>query len=312
MLKDAAIRQLVKDVELKTCVIFDRMMRHRSAGTVAQRLNYDVTTVSKHLTKLRDKTGDALFVTEKGQKIPTERAVELHVTVQKVIDLLATEFDGVATFEYSSDQTHFTILVEDYFSTLVAPQLVDTLTAVAGDISLSIDVIPNISDNEKSKKMVKAYQEMMLAGDIDLLVSAHQQAFDQSDIKTQHLLSDSMIAVFDEAVYDLVSEDDELIENLVQLKGSAVLKALPQKPEAGHSDISGFATVMNTLKGAAFYAELPKRFVQEQQCEKLRCFELSNTEYTLYQYWHAQNHKNPAHRWLRRTLKTACQQVALV
>jgi len=308
MLDDAKLRQLVKDVEFKTLVIFDRMMKHRSARIVAKHLNYDVTTVFNHLAKLKDKTGDPLFVTDAGEKTPTPYAQSLHETVTTIIDLFANEFEHADTFRYTHQQRHFTLLIEDYFAQLVVPTFVDTVTAVGQDITLSLDIIPHLSDSHRSQKLAKTYYDMLASGDVDLIVSAYPTAFVQSDIKVQQLLSDTWVAAYDEVIYALESDNADAIECAAHLISSSILTALRHQPTKGQNDISSFTALLTTLGASTFCAEVPKRLLCQTQWPQLRVLDLDSAPYTLYQVWHTQQQHNPAHQWLRKTLKTVCQQ----
>ena len=76
----------LRRIDLNLLVTFDALMTMRSVTRAAERLGLGQPAVSHSLARLRELTGDSLFVASRRGLVPTSRALELAAWVRSVLE----------------------------------------------------------------------------------------------------------------------------------------------------------------------------------------------------------------------------------
>jgi DNA-binding transcriptional LysR family regulator len=129
-------------VDLNLLVVFDAVWRHRRISRAAVELNASQPTVSNALRRLRDFTGDTLFVRSGSGMEPTPFAERL---AAHWCDGLSSVRRGLAMrsdFDSATDKRTFTILMSDIAEAVILPHLLNVCRETAPGIFISTMQLP--------------------------------------------------------------------------------------------------------------------------------------------------------------------------
>jgi DNA-binding transcriptional LysR family regulator len=124
--------------DLNLLVVFDAVLRERSATGAAARLNMTQPAVSQALSRLRGALRNDLFVRTPDGMEPTPYAIQLADPVRHALQELGTALDGAAAFEPITAERAFTVAVNNHAALAIAPQLAAVVAAEAPRIMLDL------------------------------------------------------------------------------------------------------------------------------------------------------------------------------
>ena len=125
-------------VDLNLLVVFDAIVKTKSATRAAARLNMTQSTVSHALTRLRSALQDELFVrTPNGMK-PTPHAERIAGPVSAALEMLSTALGRVGTFDPKTSQRRFLISADNSAALNLSVPLAAAAAAEAPGIEISI------------------------------------------------------------------------------------------------------------------------------------------------------------------------------
>lgn len=126
-----------KRPDLNLLIILDAVMRHGSVSDAARELNLSQPAVSHALGRLRDRTGDRLFLRAGGRLVPTVRAIAMAGPAREVLEraqaLLTPE-----RFDPQTSTHSFRLGASDYALLAVVPLLMTALRREAPGIRLRV------------------------------------------------------------------------------------------------------------------------------------------------------------------------------
>lgn len=111
-----------------------------SVTSAAGKLNMSQPTVSQALSRLRDITGDQLFIRDAQRMTPTAHAMRLYNECGAAIVKLEEALRSDTPFNPATDPAHFTIAMSDLGEMTFLPLLIDRLSQVAPHVNL--DIVP--------------------------------------------------------------------------------------------------------------------------------------------------------------------------
>ena len=127
-----------RTLDLNLLRVFDVVMAERNVTRAAQRLAMTQPAVSNALRRLREATGEDLFVPGHAGVTPTAQADALWARVHGAIDELRVAFERQA-FDAAHDARSFALAMADATATVLAPSLVAALPAGS---SVALRVVP--------------------------------------------------------------------------------------------------------------------------------------------------------------------------
>ena len=131
-----------RTLDLNLLRVFAAVMVERNVTRAAAQLAMTQPAVSNALRRLREATGDELFVTVPGGVVPTARAEAWWPEVHAALDGLRKLFDPQG-FEPASDERSFGLAMADATATVLMPGLVAAL--VGGHARSDLRVLPLVS-----------------------------------------------------------------------------------------------------------------------------------------------------------------------
>jgi DNA-binding transcriptional LysR family regulator len=127
----------LRQIDLNLFVIFDAIMTERSLSGAADRLGMSPSAVSHALNRLRELTGDDLFVrTGKGVR-PTHRATQMAESVKRALDLVQTSLLHGHDFKFQAAEREFILDIPSGLETAFMPTFL---------------TYPDLSDSERFSK----------------------------------------------------------------------------------------------------------------------------------------------------------------
>ena len=275
-----------------------------SITAAAQRLGVTQSAVSHLLNKLRDITGDALFVKSGRGIVATARAEVLGEQARVLLRDLE-RFARSGDFEPVRWQTTFTIAANDYQRDLLLPELASRLRERAPGVVLRIipSGVPQL--------------ETLRADACQLVISPRPP--DGTDIVQRRLFEDRYKVFYDAARRDAPkSRGDYLAADhaTVLYEPRRSLDFDEHLAARGfirrfRVTVPGFSALPAFIRGTDLLATAPGLLARRAMSGLAHCRPpVPCLDLPMYMIWHARYNEDSAHSWLRKQL-LACVPDAL-
>jgi DNA-binding transcriptional LysR family regulator len=265
----------LRDLDLNLLVVFDAVLRERSAGRAAKGLGLSQPAVSHALSRLRQVLDDELFTRVGSGMEPTQRAMELAQPVREALEMLQ---DAVAPPAFAPKRSTrcFTLALSDYVGSLLLAKLVGTLRVEAPGVDVRIfpanriDVIEQL-DRGRVDLAVTWVEELP-----ERLNRAH--LWEETEVyvasKSNPVVSDGLTpaALFEipQVVVDLVGFDERTESGFLRERGVSrrVLierafaeRRLPQRDGTGRIAVTTphYCDVFDLVENSDLVGVLPRR-----------------------------------------------------
>jgi len=303
----------MQSMDANLLLALDALLREGSVLGAARRMNLSPPAMSRTLSRLREATGDALFVRAGHKMVPTPRAIALRERVRATAEEVRSILQPDEPLDLTKLDRTFTIRANDYFAVAIGHAF-DTIARDEAP-NVRIAVIPEGPGAEDD--------EPLRAGELDLDVGV-QSGFGP-EMRIQALYRDHVVAI--------VRADHRLARKRLTPERFATA--------AGHVAVSrrGKATgridaklaelglqrrvdrVLPTYIGAAWEVAnsdrigvVPQRVAQRVAPVfglRILSIPLEIEPIHLAQSWHPRFDGDPAHTWLRHTVRRAFDTHAL-
>ena len=293
--------------DLNLLVALNVLLEEGSVVGAARRMNLSAPAMSRTLTRIRDALNDPILVRSGLGLVPTPRALELREQVRGVVELA----HGVFTQSQDSDlrllERTFSIRANDVFFGVYGGALRQQMALEMPKASLRV-VPEGFTDDEALSE-----------GRIDLAICATNKF--SSDIKVQRLFTCPFVGlareghpIFDQPItaQRFIAFDHISVSRRGRARGPIDTVLAEQGLERRVSFTTPtFYSAIFALAGADLILPLMPQVLLKTLAPmglKLRPFELPIPlqPVEIFQAWHPRLDNDHAHRWLRRTLKTFC------
>jgi DNA-binding transcriptional LysR family regulator len=288
-------------LDLNLLKVFDALMQTRSVSRAAELLGVGQSAASHSLARLRELTGDPLFIRTAGQMEPTARAQRLAEPMRDALLMAARAMapEAAGAFEPSEGRNVFTIGASDYAATVLLGGLLDEIALRGWDIGLSILPLDR-----------RTAPGMLDAGEIDLALGLfpkvqtwqvrhvlfeerHACLFDGKRLGLQAPIALSDFVAHPHLVPSLHGEFASFVGAALEASGAArrCIMATPH-----------FLTIPLLLKSVPAIATLPRRL--SIACANAAALTASplpfaSPHFDVSMLWHRRDSASAAHRWLR-------------
>ncbi|MBA1228349.1 LysR family transcriptional regulator [Pseudomonas viridiflava] len=292
--------------DLNLLIALDALLDEGSVVGAARRMHLSPAAMSRTLTRIREATGDPVLVRAGRGLVPTPRALAMQAQVRELVEQAAQVFQARDEVDMSTLERCFNVRSNDVFFGSFGARVLEAIRVGAPGCTLRF--VPEGADDD----------DALREGRIDLYISSRLNF--GPEIKIQNLFNTRFCGlareghpIFDEpitperfAAFDHVS---------VSRRGLARGPIDPALAELGlerrialitphfHSAIFGVAESDLVLS-----LPEPVLWGLKQLGLKMRAFAipLALETVSVNQAWHPRFDKDPAHRWLRQTLKQVC------
>lgn len=297
--------------DINLLVALDALLDEGSVVGAARRMNLSPAAMSRTLTRIREAIGDPILVRAGRGLVPTPKALEMREQVRDVVEQAARLFHSARVVDLGSLRRRFSIRANDFFVGVYGGKLSDTLERQAPHCELRF--VPEGDGDD----------EALREGRIDLNVSNNRPLM--PEVKVQNLFSTQFVG--------LVREDHPLLDEEITPERFATFSHISVSRRGiarGPIDTAlnalgldrrvaviapSFHAAMFTLPDSDLILPVPRETLLSVRRLglKLRSFTLPVPLPTLMltQAWHPRFDNDPAHRWLRETVKTCCEETWL-
>eukprot|EP01035_Chromulina_nebulosa_P034491 gene34491-46279_t len=126
----------ISRLDFNLAITFQAIWQERSVSKAALRLSLSQSAVSAALARLRQLTGDPLFLRGRTGMEPTARAVAMAQSIAEGIDLLHRALVIDVGFDPATSTRHFSLGMSDDFEVAIGPAIAAALLASAPNISI--------------------------------------------------------------------------------------------------------------------------------------------------------------------------------
>lgn len=117
-------------------LVFKELVECQNATAAAKKLSLSPSAISHAISRMRTLFNDPLFIRKPHGLMPTARAWELLVEVNKILGLAETLLDSHSDFDPSSNSRLFTIAAPEYVTALIGASLVNSWASIAPSASV--------------------------------------------------------------------------------------------------------------------------------------------------------------------------------
>lgn len=295
--------------DLNLLVIFDAIYREKNLTRAGQRLNLTQPAISHALNRLRSAFDDRLFIRHGHQMAPTSLADDLNRNIKQILDLADRTLGERGAFNPESSHRQFNIGIQDYPMLVVLPKLMKTIKPLAPRIGIRI-----YNFNMEARKAA------LEDGKVELVLGI-KQSFN-SNIYQQYLFKDKLVCILRKDhphIGNTLTLTQYLAAEHIALAVSdygeetidRVLKKTGQHRNIRYTveQETAIPRLVSTTDYLANVAEsVAKEYIKWLPI-KIRPVPEMQHQFELYQFWHIRNHMDPAHEWLRKTVKTVCENL---
>ncbi|TVT79013.1 LysR family transcriptional regulator [Pseudomonas sp. H3(2019)] len=297
--------------DMNLLVALDALLDEGSVVGAARRMNLSPAAMSRTLTRVREALGDPILVRAGRGLVPTPKALELRSQVRDVVEQAAMLFRSADKVDLRTLRRRFNVRANDFFVGVYGGRLIDTLNRQAPHCELRFVPVGDGDD------------EALREGRIDLMVSNTRPG--TPEVKVQNLFATHFVG--------LVREGHPLLEGEITAERFAGFSHISMSRRGiarGPIDTAlnglglerrvaliapSFHAAMFVLPDSDLILPVPKEALLSVTRLGLRLssFTLPIPLPTLMltQAWHPRYDKDPAHRWLRETLKASCDETWL-
>jgi DNA-binding transcriptional LysR family regulator len=295
--------------DLNLLVVFNAIYEEKNLTRAGQRLRLTQPAISHSLNRLRSAFNNQLFVRHGHQMVPTPLAEKLKLRVQEILELTEGIVEGCENFDPSRSVRSFSIGIQDYPLLVVLPPLIEIINKTAPGISI------------KASHLRKEDRKIALEdGKLDMVIGVKQEF--GSNINQQYLFSDREVCIMrtgHPTISSTLTIEQYIGAEFVGLSVSEYeeqaidvkLKKMGERRKI-RLIVENEVTIPNLVANTDLLANVVKlvanAFVSWLPI-KILPLPIPITDIKVYQYWHTRHQKEPAHAWLRQTIKNVCETI---
>lgn len=299
--------------DMNLLVALDALLDEGSVVGAARRMHLSPAAMSRTLSRIREAVGDPILVRAGRGLVPTPRALALRSQVRSVVEQAQQVFSAPQEVDLATLERDFNLRANDVFIAPFAAILLETLREQAPRSVLRF--VPEGEGGDEDGALRE--------GRLDLYISATRDL--GPEIKVQGLFSTRMVG--------LARADHPLFERPITACRYAAYEQISvsrrgraQGPIDSALAAMGlqrrvvlitpsFHSAMFSLPDTNLLLPLPEHVLSSvaRLGLPLRAFELplALEPVAIMQAWHPRFDNDPAHAWLRQTLKACCSTYRL-
>ncbi|MFW2178207.1 MULTISPECIES: LysR family transcriptional regulator [unclassified Moraxella] len=316
--KNAQSKTPLSQLDLNLLRLFLHIYHSRNLTHTAQELHLSQSAISHALNRLRTALDDELFYREQGQLHPTAYAKRLYPTVQHAF----TQLENAFAINESMTDEQLTSLAKQTFGKLtIAMQDEIELIVFAKIFAKLNSELPHCQLTSSRLKRQALGQELK-NGTLDFAIDV-ARAVDK-DIHHQPLLHDDFVVAyyqpqfeqraFDQKQFDrfnpVLDATTYFAQSHITVSSRRLGDSLEDRllSQAGRQRkvtlrCQHYATACQLLKESPLLLTLPSQlahaFIPKTADWQVSALPFALPSIALHGYWHASQHDDPLHRWLR-------------
>lgn len=290
--------------DLNLLYALEALLDEGSVVAAARRMHLSAPAMSRTLARIRETTGDPIFVQSGRQLVPTPRALELHQQIKGALQGAAGLLAPGEQVDLKLLDARFNVRANDIFIGIHAGRLLDAMQQAMPRATLCF--APEEDDLD---------DDALRSGRVDLFISASRPL--GHEIRVQPLFSVRVVGV---ACEDHPLFKDEITPRRVARWGHMGVSRRgktqgPIDDALAHLGLDRHvalvvptaSSALLALQGSDLILPLPEPLARQalRMGMKIRAFELplALDGVLITQAWHPRHQMAPAHQWLRRAIR---------
>jgi len=293
--------------DLNLLVTLDVLLAEGSVARAARRLRLSPSAMSRALARLRQATGDPLLVRSGRGLVPTPRAIELRGRVGQLVEHAEAVLRPAMKLDLQHLVRTFTLRTSEGFAENFGPGLIARAGAEAPGVRLffvqkadkdsaplregTVDLETGVVDQATSPEL----RRLALFQDRQIGVVRMRHPLSKGRVTPARYASSGHIGIsrhgLDRGPVDEALTALGLERRIITLVG-------------------GFATALALARASDLIATVPERHTGILRAG-MHSFPLpvATPAFTVSMLWHPRMDADPAHRWLRETVRQVCAKV---
>ncbi|RXF75372.1 LysR family transcriptional regulator [Hansschlegelia zhihuaiae] len=291
-------------LDLNLLVAFDALMEERSVTRAAARVSLGQSAMSHALGRLRAAFGDDLLTRGPDGMTPTPRALALIEPVRRALRDVEAIVAPPKPFDPATAERVFTLGLPDSTEVLLMPRLVAHLRAVAPGVTILL----------RNVDRIRILQDLD-SGRVDLGIGLFEEG--RTHHKRRLLHRDNYLCIFNPELVGVtppISLDDyvrlpHVLTSLVESPHGVVDDALARIGRKRVIALTSprFTAVPFVVRAAPVIATMHSRvalFFAGDMGLAVSPAPIELPDIAISMLWHSSFDDDPAHRWLRETIRT--------
>jgi DNA-binding transcriptional LysR family regulator len=299
--------------DLNLLRIFDALVREGSVSSAADRLGLSQPAVSNALKRLRTLLGDPLFVRTRRGMEPTAFALRLCSPVQDGLAQIRAGLSQAVTFDPTTSEATFTLLMNDVGAALFLPPVLQRLNKLAPGIDLHVYE----RDHADYEDALDSASADLAIGRV-ILSKTFQSEFLLKSLYVAILRTDHPALSRRRGVRPFLSMNDYVAGHHVMVSprgatSNPVERALsPMRLSRRVAlNVPHATSLVNILPDTDLIATVPDKCI-EFLCRDKRLtwaeLPIRIEPNMIYQWWHKRHEYDAGHRWLRSFIADAIRE----
>ncbi|UBM26137.1 LysR family transcriptional regulator [Pseudomonas sp. p1(2021b)] len=294
--------------DMNLLVALDALLDEGSVVGAARRMNLSPAAMSRTLGRIRDALGDPILVRAGRGLVPTPRALALREQVSALVEQAGQVFRSGDDVDLPNLERAFNIRTNDLFIALYGAQLLRMMHEQAPRTVLRF--VPESPGGDDDSVLRDGRTDLIISSTIDLGPEIKVQSLFQTVYiglaRRDHPIFDAEITPERFAAYPQIS-----VSRRGRANGPIDMELANHKVQRRVALITpSFHSAMFSLPDSDLLLPMPANILNSvnKLGLPLRSFQipLPLEQVTVMQAWHPRFQNDPAHRWLRQTLKACC------
>jgi DNA-binding transcriptional LysR family regulator len=295
-------------IDLNLLVIFDAVMQDRSVTRAGSRLGLSQPAMSHALARLRNRLKDDLFVRSPSGMVPTPRAEELALPIRQALEDLQQSLEPTR-FDPSKATRSFHIAVDNYAAVVLVGSLAARIIKTAPGLTMEFRPSGTLD-----------LPRMLDRGEIDLAIGPFAEQGER--FSRQPVLQDDFVVILRKnhpaaAAGGLSIEKFAALPHLIFSSGALATdfidralakRKLRRRIGLRAPFLSGEATLLTSDMIATVRRRLAMEIVRHSPLV-IRPLPHPSPTIETAMIWSRRLDNQPAHRWLREVVTSACKDL---
>lgn len=278
------------------------LLEEGSVGGAAEKMNLSAPAMSRILGRIRDQFNDPIMVRAGRNLVPTPRALELKEQLRGIISQAEALIEPNESFCPTRLERTFIIRANDIFIGALGGGLLEELREMAPLSRLQFIAENDIDDDS------------LRNGKVDLVIGSSRNW--HTEIKAQSLFTSTFQALVRQGHPIIGQVTPETLTEYPHISVSRrgrtegpiddALRDLGLQRNVALT-LPGFHSAMMLTMKSDYILPLPRHVLQGVSCINLPLVEidlpLALESVSIVQAWHPRLDRDPAHQWLRQTIK---------
>lgn len=288
--------------DLNLLVTLDVLLAEGSVARAAKRLRLSASAMSRALARLRAATGDPLLVRAGRGLVPTPRALALREQVHQLVLGAEAVLRPEQAIDLANLKQVFSLRTSDGFVESFGAQLLARVASEAPGVQLNF-----VQKTDKDSTPLRDGRVDLETGVVDMALGP--------ELRSLALFQDRLIGVIRSghplASGEITTRDYRAGRHVVVSRSGTENTAsdLPFAEENTQRNVSalvsGFSPALALARATDLIATVPDRHTQALR-EGMHAFALPTRSrpFVVSMLWHPRMDADPAHRWLRKCLRS--------